>query len=89
MLDQFTTDELQSALHGAQVGIWSWDAGSDTLRWSSRVGEIYGFEPTDYPRNIEAFSTLLASADQDLRLQIFYRISGFRSSTGSPAFHFL
>ncbi len=71
MLDQFTTDELQSALHGAQVGIWSWDAGSDTLRWSSRVGEIYGLEPTDYPRNIEAFSTLLASPEDDLRDQIF------------------
>ena len=71
MLNQFTTDELRSALDGARVGIWSWDADSDEIRWSLRVGEIYDLEPEDYPDDIEAFSTLLASADQDLRLQIF------------------
>ena len=71
MLSKFSTDEWQSTLHGAGIGIWSWDVVSDKLSWSTRVGEVYGLEPVDYPDNIEAFSKLIASPSDDLRVQIF------------------
>jgi len=67
---RFTSEELRWAVNGARTGIWSWEAASDEIRWSLRVGEIYGLEPNDYPGNFEAFSTLLAPSD-DLRRLIF------------------
>ncbi len=70
-MHRFTTEELRWAVDGAMTGIWSWEAGSDKIRWSLRMGEIYGLQPTEYPENIEAFSALLAPPTDDLRTLIF------------------
>ena len=71
MLHRFTKDELQQAVDGARIGVWSWQVDQDEVRWSLRVGEIFGLEQADYPGNIEAFSRLLAPSCDDLRVLIF------------------
>ena len=38
----FTVEELERALAGAEVGVWSWDIATDRVRWSEQTERIFG-----------------------------------------------
>ena len=71
ILDQFTTEELALATGGASFGIWVWDLEADNIRWSSKLGDIYGIETSLYPTNAaELLAILPASVGINLKADI-------------------
>ena len=68
---QFTADELALATGGASFGVWVWDLGADNIRWSSKLGDIYGIDASLYPTNAtELLDILPASVGINLKADI-------------------
>ena len=59
ILDQFTTEELALATGGASFGVWVWDLEADDIRWSSKLGDIYGIDELLYPTNAAELLAIL------------------------------
>ena len=55
--------ELAEAQAIAHVGSWSWDLGSDEIRWSAELFRIYGLEPGT-PLKYEDFLARLPAEDR-------------------------
>ena len=71
ILDQFTADELALATGGASFGVWVWDLEADDIRWSSKLGDIYGIDASLYPTNAaELLAILPASVGINLKADI-------------------
>ncbi|NJO78687.1 MAG: PAS domain S-box protein [Cyanobacteria bacterium RM1_2_2] len=60
---------LQLALDAAQMGTWSCDLQTDTLIWSDRAEEIFGFVPGTLPRHRAAFLAQLHPEDAERVMQ--------------------
>ncbi|HEY9664922.1 MAG TPA: PAS domain S-box protein, partial [Allocoleopsis sp.] len=71
---------LQLALDAAQMGTWSWNLQTNTLTWSDRTQEIFGFMPGTFPEDHETFLALVYPADRDRFTQEITRIT----ETGAP-----
>jgi PAS domain S-box-containing protein len=51
----FSVEELERALVGAEVGVWSWDISSNTVRWSAQTERIFGLPPGSFGGTLEAY----------------------------------
>lgn len=74
---------LQLALDAAQMGTWSCSLQTNTLTWSDRTQEIFGFMPGTFPKDQETFLSLVHPADRDRLMGEITHIS----ETGAPYTH--
>lgn len=62
--DEFPVDDLQEALRGAGVGIWTWDIASGAIRWSDITLGIYELAPGEFGGTFDAFAAKLHPEDR-------------------------
>ncbi len=73
-------ERLESAMLGANDGIWDWDLRSNTLRVSNRWNGILGLDSATTERSIEEWSERVHAGDRDrVELAVRDHIAG-----GSP-----
>src|SRR5690349_14069018 len=51
----FTVEELERALAGAEVGVWSWDLGTDRVRWSEQTERIFGVPTGTFGQTLASY----------------------------------
>jgi PAS domain S-box-containing protein len=49
---QSAVRRLNMATEAAKIGIWAWNFADDSLEWDSRMFEIYGYAPDDFPNGV-------------------------------------
>ena len=57
-------ERLRLALDAAQMGIWDWKPGSDTLHCSARAAELNGLAPDEWQGSARAFLRRIVSEDK-------------------------
>ncbi len=57
-------ERLRLALDAAQMGIWDWKLGSDTLHCSARAAELHGLAANDWQGSARAFMRQIISEDK-------------------------
>ena len=71
--------KLRMAASAARVGLWSWDAESDTTAWDPTICEIFGITSDRAPKNREQYLALIHPED---RARSRERISDTRAKEG-------
>ena len=61
---KFELHELATALAAARVGVWTWDALSDRLRWSPETAQLFGMPPESFEGVFEDFRARLHPEDR-------------------------
>lgn len=56
--------ELQMALAAGNVGVWRWDRQSDVVHWDEKLTAMFGLEPEDAPRSVEAYLALMPASQR-------------------------
>lgn len=57
---------LRMALESAQMGTWSWDVETDTIRWSDNVAPLFGLEPGESRGTFPAYLELIHPDDREM-----------------------
>src|SRR6185503_12001345 len=52
------------AVHGSNDGIWDHDMINNTLYWSPRLFELYGFDPNELDSNFDKFESRIHPDDE-------------------------
>src|SRR6187549_1292386 len=65
MKPAFRVEELERALVGAEVGVWSWDAVSNHVRWSEQTERIFGLPPDSFTGTFDEYLTYIHADDVD------------------------
>ena len=55
---------IRGALDAGRIGTWSWDIGSDTVRWSHNMEEIHDLPPSTFDGTFAAFQRDIHPDDQ-------------------------
>lgn len=58
-----STEKLDLALSGGEIGIWEWDLKTDVTLWDERMEKMFGLEIGSFEQNYEAFKKLLHPDD--------------------------
>ncbi|MGD8546351.1 MAG: PAS domain-containing protein [Thiohalophilus sp.] len=59
-------ERLELAINGSNDGIWDWkDISSETLWWSSRLYEIFGYKNQEFEPTFKHFTEMLHPDDRD------------------------
>jgi len=82
---RFHIDELEAALSGAEVGIWSWDIRTSRVRWSEQTERIFGLLPGAFAGTYAAYLAFLHPEDlpeveQSIELATQQKQQAFRLS---------
>jgi PAS domain S-box-containing protein len=59
-------EQLRIALAATATGTWSWEIGSNEVRWSESLGPLHGLPLGAHPRSYEAFLALVHPEDRPL-----------------------
>jgi two-component system cell cycle sensor histidine kinase/response regulator CckA len=62
--EAFSVDELEHALAGAEVGVWSWDIASGKVRWSAQTERIFGLAEGAFDGTLVAYEALVHPEDR-------------------------
>jgi PAS domain S-box-containing protein len=57
-------DKLRIALAASHIGLWSWEAATDTVTWDAATMRVYG--RTSNPKNVEEYLSLVHPDDRKL-----------------------
>lgn len=60
---QNSTEKLNLALSGGEIGIWEWDLKTDVTLWDARMEKIFGLDPGSFKQSYDAFKALLHPDD--------------------------
>ena len=60
---QASTEKLNLALNGGEIGIWEWDLKTDVTLWDARMEKIFGLETGEFNQSYEAFKKLIHPDD--------------------------
>ena len=58
-------EHLRIAVQVAEMGMWSWDVGSDEVRWNAKHFELFGMAARPGPLTSEAFERHVHPGDRD------------------------
>lgn len=58
-------DRMSEAERIARFGVWKWDIGEGTVRWSDELHRLYGVRPGEFGGTVDAFVARLHPADRD------------------------
>lgn len=58
------TETLRMALEAAGMGLWSWDAISDTVIWDDQTCRVFGREPGTGPASYTEYLTMIHPEDR-------------------------
>jgi len=56
---------LELATRSGGLGIWDWNLETGLMLWDSRMMEIYGYNPEDFPGGLEAWERRLHPEDKN------------------------
>jgi PAS domain S-box-containing protein len=59
----FSVEELERALVGSEVGVWSWDVASGRVRWSAQTERIFGIPEDSFAGTFDAYLTYVHADD--------------------------
>jgi PAS domain S-box-containing protein len=65
MKPAFRVEELERALVGAAVGVWSWDVASRHVRWSAETERIFGLPPDSFTGTFDEYLVYIHADDVD------------------------
>jgi len=55
---------VRAALDAGKIGVWSWDVGTDTIRWSGNLEEILDLPPGSFDGTFSSFQKDIHPEDQ-------------------------
>jgi PAS domain S-box-containing protein len=59
----FRVEELERALAGAEVGVFSWDIATGQVRWSEQMERIFGLPPGSFAGTFDAYLSHVVPED--------------------------
>jgi PAS domain S-box-containing protein len=63
---QAVCDRLLQATTAADVGIWEWDVGENSVVWDEHTYRLYGCKASDFPSAVEAWQAVVHAEDRAL-----------------------
>lgn len=60
-----TRDRLEMALWGSNLGLWDWNIPTGEVLVNERWATMLGYEPTEVPRRVEFWESILHPADKE------------------------
>lgn len=60
---QTSTEKLNLALGGGEIGIWEWNLKTDVTLWDARMEKMFGLNVGEFKQNYEAFKELIHPDD--------------------------
>ena len=58
------TQRLQLALEGTDTGVWDWTIGTDNVRWTESLEQLFGLEPGTFEGTLDAFRDYIHPDDR-------------------------
>jgi PAS domain S-box-containing protein len=55
---------LEMASISANVALWEWDLESNLVGWSNNIEAMLGYEPNEFPRNLQAWEEIIHPLDK-------------------------
>ncbi|MEI8347508.1 MAG: PAS domain S-box protein, partial [Pseudomonadota bacterium] len=57
---------LEASSQAAEIAMWEWEIATDMVLWSGMVDTMLGYEPNEFPRNIQAWENGIHPDDREM-----------------------